>query len=363
MNISKLNLAYTHDDGRVGRTPCVKLFFSGFGQNVHCFEYLLNYTINSLIDSHDPWIMEDLKNCPDIYMISAYEESDHLRPQVQTNSPLDHLSRGFTIDNSSLEVLSLSGVEITVNGSVPASPANLFDPYYNSTHSDSSMALLQRIIDAYEQVEVLAWSFGVRAARSILERLELPEDKLTFATAIAGTIAAVDANYGIDPRVYSLTLKRLNAQTFKMFQRNMCLPTKGREDELRMAQQVYALLSSVTPELSSIEQVEQLKRELMCLPRFPLTKAFDTAIFSDVPDNDPLGIRQGLPKLIYNQALICENDAIFNPKAQINYWQSYKDELTCLGIKNFEALQFSMPHLFPQAILNALTAAPHTKRK
>lgn len=359
MNISKLNLAYTQAD-KIGRTSCVKLFFAGFGQEVHSFEYLLNYTINRLINSQDPWIMEDLQHCADLYMISGYEETDHFTPQEETNAPLEHLTKGFTIDNSSLEVLSLSGVEITVNGSVPASPVNLFDPNIKRDRLSSPMALLQRIIDTYDQVEVVAWSFGVRAARSILERLSIPEGKLTFATAIAGTIAAVDNDYGIDPRVYNLTLKRLNAQTFKLFQRNMCMPTRGRKDEITMAEEVYALLDSVFPSISSNEHVLRLRQELMCLPRFPLTKAFDTAIFSDVVNNDPLN--QGLPKLIYNQALICENDAIFKPQAQIKYWQSYKDELSCLGLKQFEALQFSMPHLFPQAILNALTAAPHTAK-
>lgn len=360
MNISKLNLAYTQAEGRVGRTPCVRLFFAGFGQEVHSFEYLLNYTITKLLESQDPWLMDDLKNCPDIYMISEYEEADLLSPQVATNAPFDNLSQGFTIDNSSLEVLSLSGVEITVNGSVPASPTNLFAPDYPQTNSkaESAMALLQRIIDTYEQVEVFAWSFGVRAARSIIERLSIPAHKLTFASALAGTIAAVDSNYGIDPRVYNLTLKRLNAQTFKMFQRNMCIPTKGRADEIEMGKEVYAVLSAVTPILRNESDVIRLRDELMCLPRFPLTKAFDTAIFSR--STDLMGENyQGMPKLVYNQALICEGDAIFSPAAQINYWQCYKDELSCMGIKRFEALQFSMPHLYPQAIVNALTAPPH----
>lgn len=356
MNISKLNLVYTQDD-RIGRTPCVRLFFSGFGQEVHSFEYLLNFTIKKLIDSQDPWVLEDLKHCPDIFMISEYEDADLLTAQVSTNAPLDSMSKGLTIDNRSLEVLSLSGVEITVNSAVPARPASLFDQQIETTSAQNAIDFLQRIIDAYEQVEIVAWSFGVRAARSILERLNIPQDKISFACAIAGTIAAVDPEYGIDPRVYNLTLKRLNAQTFKLFQRNMCLPSKGRKDEIEWAEEVYNLLREVTPLQNEQVQDERLRQELMCLPSFPLTKAFDSAIFSEGLET-PESYEQ-LPKLIFNQALICENDVIFNPKAQIKYWQIYKRELCMLGIKNFEALQFSMPHLSPQAILNALIAAPH----
>lgn len=359
MNINKLNLAFTSHSNKVGRSSCVKLFFAGFGQEVNALTFILNHTINRMMIAKDPWILDDLKNCCDIYAITNYEESDLLAPQISTNAPLEQFTSGVTIDNSSLEVLSLSGVEITVNSSVPASPSNLFEPDEYSSKSEAEMDLLQRIIDTYDQVEVIGWSFGVRAARSLIERLSIPQGKITFATAIGGTIAAVDRVYGIDPRVYNLTLKRLNVQTYETFKRNMCLPINARKDEFDTALEIYSLFSQVSPVISSQEQLEALKQELMCLPRFPLTKAFDSAIFSNNTGEDPLGHCRGLPKLVYNQALICEHDAIFDPKAQINYWQSYKDELTCLGIKKFEALQFAMPHFHPQAILNALTTAPH----
>ena len=69
----------------------------------------------------------------------------------------------------------------------------------------------------YQTVSLIAWSFGVWASEQLF-----PNMKFTEAVAITGTPHPIDRNFGIDPRVFNLTVQSIQSNAIVEFVVRMC---------------------------------------------------------------------------------------------------------------------------------------------
>ena len=93
----------------------------------------------------------------------------------------------------------------------------------------------------YARITLVAWSFGVWAAR----HTELPP--IARAIAINGTLFPVDDRKGIAPEIFEATLATYSEGSRQRFYRRMC---GGREE--------LALFESMAPLRTAAEQQEEL---------------------------------------------------------------------------------------------------------
>ncbi len=79
---------------------------------------------------------------------------------------------------------------------------------------------LPEIDGVYDEVYVVAWSFGVACAGPVFSRLNLPEP--VKAVAINGTLKPVDDECGIPPQVFQGTLETYSLENREKFLRRTC---------------------------------------------------------------------------------------------------------------------------------------------
>lgn len=137
---------------------------------------------------------------------------------------------------------------------------------------------------AWEEVIVVAWSFGVRAATEFLRETHL---NVTLRLAVNGTPQHIDDLRGIPATIFHGTLEGLNERNLKKF----LLRTAGTRDlfELRLG-------DADTSEAA----VENLREELI--------------LFRDWP------VASEDSQHIWDKALVSENDRIFPPENQLRAW-------------------------------------------
>lgn len=127
----------------------------------------------------------------------------------------------------------------------------------------------------YDEIAILAWSFGVFVAERVAPLLP----QATKALAVNGTPIPSSATYGIHPRTLDLTIRNLDIDKFYE----------------RMCAEEYA---SFTP---CGRSVEELRAELVFLCDW-----FKTTTEKSVP---------------WSGALVGERDVIFSYRNMLNYWQ------------------------------------------
>ena len=140
---------------------------------------------------------------------------------------------------------------------------------YNSLDTDFDFNLLKW----YQEKNLISWSMGVMVATCFASFLEIEDG---IKTAINGTLKPIDAEYGIHPRIYDLTIKGFNE--------------KGREK----------FISSMFEENTTIycnREIENQRSELIALKKYISTDS-----------------------LKYNNVLISNNDKIIPTKSQVAYW-------------------------------------------
>lgn len=145
---------------------------------------------------------------------------------------------------------------------------------------------LASVCGGYDEVVVVAWSYGVRIASGFLESCSasLP---VTLTLAVNGTPMHVDERYGIPPAIFEGTLRRLAEPTIRKFYRRMFHSAEA-----------FAGFMECKPERS----VESLKNELEVFARLkPLAAA-----------------------ALWDVALIDDADLIFPSAAQRAFWPSGK---------------------------------------
>lgn len=160
-----------------------------------------------------------------------------------------------------------------------------------------SLSALESLVASYESIEVVAWSFGVRAALAIMGALE-PEilaSKRIRAVALAGTISAVDDEHGIAPKVYArmyraLSNPRLALKTMQGFAGQLTADTAIRE----------AFGAYYAQQLKSDETYRELVHELYLLPHLKI-------------ESRPFA---------YERVYLSAMDAIFDAKRAQQSWQA-----------------------------------------
>lgn len=85
---------------------------------------------------------------------------------------------------------------------------------YRDTAADISM------LDGYEEVCIIAWSWGVPAAAEFIHHnRQLP---VTAAIAVNGTMTPIDDQYGIPENIFQATLEGLTEASLAKFYRRVC---------------------------------------------------------------------------------------------------------------------------------------------
>ncbi|MBE7703990.1 MAG: DUF452 family protein [Cyanobacteria bacterium SIG28] len=126
----------------------------------------------------------------------------------------------------------------------------------------------------YNEINLVAWSMGVMVAG--IDSLFTNQIKFTHKTAVNGTLKPIDDNFGINPRIYDLTIRGFNECSCEKFIQNMF--TKPQK-------------------IINNRDLENQKRELIALKTYKADEKFE-----------------------YNKVFISEQDKIMPTKSQIKYW-------------------------------------------
>ena len=148
---------------------------------------------------------------------------------------------------------------------------------YRSLDFDAS------VTNGYDEVVLVAWSFGVWAAGWLMEQGLI---KANSAYAINGTLNPVSDSEGIPPAIFEGTVGNLTEATMKKFMMRICGGARG-----------YAELSELMPQRCFEEQ----KEELILLGEY-----FQKRPFSNQD--------------IWSLALISADDLIFPFQNMKNHW-------------------------------------------
>lgn len=81
----------------------------------------------------------------------------------------------------------------------------------------------------YDEINVIAWSFGVYNASKQLG--DLKDISLNKVVAINGSTKAIHRRYGISPMIFNLTLENLDVNTYLEFMKNTGLDTLEIKDQ------------------------------------------------------------------------------------------------------------------------------------
>lgn len=130
---------------------------------------------------------------------------------------------------------------------------------YNNLETDFKL-------EEYDEKYLIAWSMGVMIATNF-------NFGFKSATAINGTLMPIDAKFGINPKIYDLTIKGFNPEKF---------------------------IQNMFEEPTSIKvsrEAENQKSELVAIKNYSSKEGFK-----------------------YNRILISENDKIITTKSQCNFW-------------------------------------------
>lgn len=101
------------------------------------------------------------------------------------------------------------------------------------------------LLEGYEAVEVVAWSFGVWVASQTMGGVEL-----SSATAICGTEYPIDDLRGIPEAIFEGTLRSFSPQGLVKFRRRMCGGSEGVREFLAL--EPFCTLEELRDELSEL---------------------------------------------------------------------------------------------------------------
>lgn len=165
-------------------------------------------------------------------------------------------------------------------------------------------------VEEYDEIVVVAWSFGVpAAARWIASHPRLP---VTARVAVAGTPWPVDNELGIPRDIFAGTLEGLDERRFAKFVRRCCADSATAS----------RLLGALEP-----RDIDSLRRELMAI--------------------DSRGCE---PTVMFDTAYVCADDRIIPPDNQRRVWSR----------RAWRTVELESPHLPPLDQVLRLTL--HDKR-
>lgn len=157
-----------------------------------------------------------------------------------------------------------------------------FDVLMFNDYSD--LKIEENILDEinnYGEVNVFAWSFGVWASSCVIDKIK----NLKSATAINGTLCAIDENYGIQKRIFDLTLSNFSEKNYLKFFKNM-----------------FDVFEDGYQKMLPHRTSENQKNELIQIQKQSIEKKFlNSAKF-------------------FSRVIIGMNDKIIPAKNQLNFW-------------------------------------------
>lgn len=198
---------------------------------------------------------------------------------------------------------------------------------------------LKNVFSKYDELEVIAWSFGVCVAPVLLKKMNellskegLKAPQIIAYTNYAGTLEAVDLKYGIAPAAYELTLNALNDTVLNEFLGNTLksLPIKLRPSFKKE-------LNEVNPNLcESLERIRDKDVSSAELDTLNTTAKLISAI---------------------NRRL---NAYINELSLMVNYPKAYIDkEAADSENRSLELLKSLFPEVKPSYIVNAFDSIMH----
>lgn len=281
---------------------CARLFFTGFAQDGKLLEQLLTAQGSALQHEDKDTCAKrascSLEHYPDVFILSHYAQD---------------------LDAEALAAASANGTEVL------AELCLLLEP-------------LKELISGYERFEVLAWSFGVRAALSLLGALDAQSlvGKSIKAKALCGTPFAVDANYGIAPEIYNRMYRAIG--NARLADKTM----QGFARQLSSNEHIQSAYINYYHQASKAE----LKNELYMLPHLKLpegaAKMGALGSSSSGYSNSSASHLQ-LP-FTYEQVFLSTDDAIFTPDRALTAWEHYglrQEQIACTA---GEHLNLSLMH-------------------
>ena len=156
---------------------------------------------------------------------------------------------------------------------------------YNTLDTDFSWELL----NIYPEKNLIAWSLGVLVGGKYLDKLGL----LKQTVAINGTLKPIDAEFGIHPKIYDLTIKGFNE--------------KGRDRFIK------SMFDTQPP--PAFQAPSPLERDLK-------NQHSELIALKEICKLAPsLTLPLGEGKSLYNKILISDNDKIIPTKSQVNFWK------------------------------------------
>lgn len=171
----------------------------------------------------------------------------------QNNSRLIIFFNGLGMDENAIKHLNTEDYDVVM----------FYD--YNNLETNFDFSALNN----YAEKNLIAWSMGVMVATNFNFGFQ-------HAVAINGTLTPIDAKFGINPKIYDLTIRGFDSEKFV----------------LNMLENVE-LANNIKPN----RKAENQKNELIAIKNFSAKESFE-----------------------YDKVLISDNDKIIPPKSQCAYW-------------------------------------------
>jgi len=147
--------------------------------------------------------------------------------------------------------------------------------FYDYSNLEISPEILKEI-NNYEEINIIAWSFGVWACRSVINLFQ----NLKNVIAINGTLVPIDNELGIPEKIFNLTLSNLSEKNYVRFFKNMF---EGDADLSKLPQR----------------DAENQRQELV-----------------NIKDSLSAKTNQGL----FTKIFVGMHDKIISPKNQLRFW-------------------------------------------
>lgn len=141
--------------------------------------------------------------------------------------------------------------------------------------------------NAYQEINVIAWSFGVWACSKVINKFNNPNNVIT----INGTPIPISNRFGIPEMLFNLTLANLSEKTYMMFFKNIFKDDKDM-DATKFPNR------TIENQRTELIQIKKMSSE-------------ETASL-----NDNSAIFNFVPTRIF----VSVNDKIVSPKNQIRFW-------------------------------------------
>lgn len=170
-------------------------------------------------------------------------------------------------------------------------------------------------INNYEEVNIIAWSFGVWACGEVINKFNNPKNVI----AINGTLIPIDNNFGIPEKIFNLTLSNLSEKSYPKFFKNMFseevdlnrLPKRTIENQKQELIQIKKNSSLPPPSTKGTAE---------------LVEASDPVSVAKRSVRGRVGVGGDIQYInLFTKIFISNNDKIISAKNQINFWSQRKD--------------------------------------